>query len=247
MQQHTRRPVTGAAGIALAAALMGSLGACGDDETRAAGSDGAEGAVATPAAADCTPVTYNREEAEEGCWSLLVPGVDAPRLELDLPEGFSVGGPYAWWHPAGGEWEGNLALSQAGDVHPDPCLRRDDPPDSGSTVEDFIAALDAQLVTEMTAPEPVSVGGHDGQYVELSVPATFSFAPCRGQELNLWQSPSGDTPTLDREVRGPLRIWVLDAEGKRLAISVNLPSDATPAMVARFADVVADARFSPGG
>ena len=195
MQQHTRRRVTGAAGIALADALMGSLGACGDDETRAAGSDGAEGAVATPAPADCTPVTYNREDAEAGCWSLLVPGVEgAPRLELDLTEGFNAGGPYAWWHPAGGKWEGNLALSQAGDVHPDPCLRRDDPPDSGSTVEDFIAALDAQLVTEMSAPEPVSVGGYDGQYVELAVPASFRFAPCRGQAIvwsDIWPSLNG--------------------------------------------------------
>ena len=60
-------------------------------------------------------------------------------------------------------------------VYADPCADTDAPPSAGDTVEDLAAAFAAQEITTTTEPAPVSVGGHDGLYLELSTPAGFDY------------------------------------------------------------------------
>ncbi len=84
-----------------------------------------------------------------------------------------------WVNGDGEEEWGAITFLQVGDVYPDPCCRPGSPPKVGPSVEDFAAALTAQKATTTTKPVPVSVDGHNGVYLEISVPAGFDSSACR--------------------------------------------------------------------
>ena len=237
MRHHT---ITAAGAVAFT--LAATLAGCSGDAKPTAGVGEATPTPSATSDPGCTEITDNRSDLPAGCYSVGLEGRSGgPRLELRLDEGFNAGGQFIWWHPDGGEWEGNLALWPAGAVYPDPCLRTGTA-DPGSTVDDFLSALDAQLVTDLSQPEPVNIGGFDGQYVELAVDPGYRYESCRDRELRLWASG----PSTDGPIGRLQRYWVVQVGEDRVVISVLLPDDATPEMVARFTDVVETATFSPG-
>jgi hypothetical protein len=233
---------------AAAVALAAVLASCSEDTASGTGPEATEpgtGSRTTEAAAECPTLAGSDHTAlTPGCWAIQLGLSDGPRAELDLPAGFT-GSDFGVWNdpPKAEEW-GTIALRTGGDVHPDPCKRAGNPPKVGPTVEDLTTALAAQKVTDTTVPVPVEVDGHDGLYVELSVPAAFDISGCRDQELIVWQGPGGETPGIDHEYVS--RYWVLDVDGQRVVLVVNTHPKATDETVDLFTRIAGSATFAEG-
>jgi hypothetical protein len=129
-----------------------------------------------------------------------------------------------------------------GDVYPDPCNRAGTPRKVGPSVAAFVRALTAQEMTTTTPPVPASLDGHDGFYLELSVPASVDVSRCRAQELILWTGP--EAPGADPGQVN--RYWVLDVDGQPVVLAVYTTADATKGTVERLTGIAENAGFANG-
>lgn len=232
---------------AAAVALTALLASCSEGTPSVTEpTDSAMDSHTTKAADDCQTSADGEPQAlTPGCWTIESAALpDGPRAELELPAGFNGGDFGVWVNAETPEEWGTIALRMSGDVYLDPCQRAANPPALGPTVEDFTTALDAQKVTDTTAPVPVEVDGHAGLYVELSVPSAIDIRSCRDKELIVWNAPGVDTPGIDHEYVS--RYWVLDVDGQRMVLVVNTHPGATEATVQFFSDIVESATFTEG-
>jgi hypothetical protein len=229
---------------AVALALMGGLAACSDDQaSRDAVADEAKQTTSVAPARDCQAVAYDRNLAA-GCWAIQARGLPAsPLAELDLPAGFTGNDAWVWANADKEDEWGAITLVSVGPVYPDPCARAGNPSKVGPSVEDFARALAAQKVVTTTTPIPVSLDGHEGVYLEVSVPAGFRLSSCPGEELILWEAGE-ESPGLDASFVS--RYWVLDVDGQRVVLVVNTKPHATDATVARFTRIAESATFAKG-
>ena len=103
-------------------------------------------------------------------------------------------------------------------AHRDPCGMGgvvDSP--VGPTVEDLAAALAGAPGFDATEPTAVSVGGVDGQYLELTGP----LAGC--MEPELFRTPDGSCRCMESRVERN-RLWIFDVDGRRLVIdALDIP------------------------
>lgn len=231
---------------AVALALMGGLAACSDDQATsdAAPDDNQQTTSAAPPP-DCPAVAFGRGTLDPGCWAIQARGLhDSPLAELDLPAGFSGNDAWVWVNSDKEDEWGAITLLPVGDVYPDPCARAGKPPKVGPSVEAFAGALAAQKVTTTTTPVPVSLDGHEGVYLEMSVPAGFDSRSCRGKELRLWETGGEEYASADPSYES--RFWVLDVDGQRMVLVVNTNTTATDETVARFTRIAESATFAPG-
>lgn len=114
----------------------------------------------------------------------------------------------------------------------------------GPTVADLATALATQPRLGGTDPVPVTIGGYDGLYVELTRPTDAP--PCRGRVL--WQvvpAPRSFIAYHEQFTdRGDVdRIWILDVDGDRVVIDAIYPADASDAEVAELGGIVESATF----
>jgi hypothetical protein len=109
-----------------------------------------------------------------------------------------------------------LSFWSPANVYADVCDDRSllDPP-IGPTVGDFAIALADQSGTEATDPTPITVDGHRGQRVDLSVRS--GVAGCPGA-MWLWLDKDGGTRSTDGDEDTELSI--LDVDGERVVIYV---------------------------
>ena len=126
--------------------------------------------------------------------------------ELDVPAGWSG---VSWFIGSDDVTVGYWVVSE---VPSDPCHEtgRRDP---GPTVEDLVTALDEQRLTTVTGQKPVTVGGHDGAYLEIVAP-DIDYSACQEGQVWYWETPSdgsrhhegpagADRARLDRRRRRP--------------------------------------------
>ena len=229
---------------AMALALMGILAACSDDQPATdpvANKDQQTTSAAPPP--ECPAVAFHHDALAPGCWAIKVRGLaGSPLAELDLPAGFSGNDAWVWVNADKEDEWGAITLVPVGDVYSDPCSRAGNPPKVGPSVADFARALAAQKVTTTTTPVPVSLDGHDGVYLEMSVPAGFDVSKCRDEELILWAAAEG--PGTDPGLVS--RYWVLDLDGQLVVLSVATREDATDETVERFTGIAESATFAQG-
>ena len=118
-----------------------------------------------------------------------------------------------------GDAQASLTFALGLGVYSDPCRPTDgteaqgDPPDIpvGSTVAEFVTALDTQPLLDVTTPVDVTIGGYSGKYLELQVPADIS-------DCVRYRPIGGDTVY----AQGPAmryRLWALDVGGIRIVIT----------------------------
>ena len=230
---------------AIAGALVGALAACSEDRAGTAPAAADEQTTSASPAPRCPAVAIHHDELAPGCWAIKarsVPG--SPLAELDLPAGFSGNDAWVWVNADNPDRWGAITLVPVGDVYLDPCTRAGTPAKVGPTVEDFAAALADQKVTTATEPVPVSLDGHDGVYLEMSVPPGFDIGSCRDEAVVLWQGAGTEDPSADPEHLS--RHWVLDVDGQRFVLSVTTAVDADTQTVERFTDIVEAATFAQG-
>lgn len=116
-------------------------------------------------------------------------------------------------------------------VHSDPChwdllgtgdAAQPGDPAVGPTVDDLVAAVGANTFYTSTAPTPVTIDGYAGQELELQLPDEPDYATCDKDDP---ADPGGHVFPFSAGLyaQGQANIWhlyVLDVDGKRLALAV---------------------------
>ena len=92
-------------------------------------------------------------------------------------------------------------------------------------------------------PTPVTVGGHDGLYLELAVPADLDVTECVEGRVERWRFGPGDRRWQSEP--GELdRIWILDVEGQRVVINAVHTPGASQADIDKLTRTVRSITFT---
>ena len=225
---------------ALATTTLG-LAACTDD---------AEGDSASPSAPSTEQVQATRlADVPEG--TAMAPGLyamdfvtdqaDTPMVVIDVPAGYLGGGGGSKFLADGEVAFRHFDAWTVAEVATAPCGDTEwvDP---GPGVDDLTDALSALPVWESTTPVPQTLDGHDGVYMELSVPATVP-AECGGQPRS-WRDVQGGYQGVGEGKTQ--RLWIADVDGQRLMLVAGYfpgPEGPTPAQVDEITRMAEGARF----
>ncbi len=178
----------------------------------------------------------------------------------DYP-GYTVEAPPAWLAidghfviKSGSEVLG-LSVWDVGEVPRNPCHWKGNLYDPGPTVDDLVAALEAQPMRHATTPIDVTLDGYHGRYLEWSVPDDMvvtgdgDFEACDVEPSNghrdfvSWLGNGFGERY--QQVAGQVdMLWVLDVDGQRLVIDATYSPDAAEADRAELADIVESLRFT---
>lgn len=112
-------------------------------------------------------------------------------------------------------------------------------PAIGPSIDDLVAALDAQAGTDLSVPTDAVVDGYEGVRVELTPAEGIDPTACTGGSLFLWV----DSLTDRRYVGDEQALWILDVDGTRVVIAAGYDL-ADPAQEAALATVIDTFRFS---
>lgn len=88
----------------------------------------------------------------------------------------------------------------------------------GVSVDDLATALHTVPTRGASQPEPVSVGGIDGLYMQWSVPDDANFDDCDEGFFESWRADAGGTDRYQQSPGQVDRLWILDVDGERLVI-----------------------------
>jgi hypothetical protein len=180
------------------------------------------------------------------------------------PAGIFLSAPAGWWTSdpifIGKNVLGDPALydillgaSLAGNVYTGGCQWHGtalDPP-VGPTVDDLATALVAQGGPGTAAPADMTIGGHPGKKVELSMPADVDIATCDRQDgypvFGMWSpagAPSAAAPvTYGNSQRNT--VYIIDVDGTRQVIyTMHLPGTSA-ANLAELEQILGSIRFEP--
>jgi hypothetical protein len=180
-------------------------------------------------------------------WGDLPPKVADLRAVITFPAGFMSRHRSTFADSGSGANQRELAFWTVDKVPTDFCgsgdrSRRFTNP--GPTVADLATALATQPRLGGTDPVPVTIGGYDGLYVELTKPTD---APqCTGRWLWLVMPTPRSHTAYHEQFTDPgdvARIWILDVDGDRVVIDTIHPADASDEAVAELTRIVESATF----
>jgi hypothetical protein len=155
-----------------------------------------------------------------------------------LPDFGSITGtvtiPGTGWHGAEGDGlvdngsadpPGGAAITvTAGglEVYGNPCQWATTRPDpmTGPSVDDLVADLSAQQLRNATAPTDITVDGHPGKAIELTVPADVNLSDCDLNEFRTWREPASNSSNANQPGQHDL-VWIFDVNGTRVVADVS--------------------------
>ncbi len=246
-------------GLASLIAMMSLLavagcadGAGGSSSSGAALPDATSSSTMPPSGTDGDPtvidVNSDRTRLSAGKYALAPIGPSpGPLAVVDIPEGFLNDGPFLFPQREDARGE-HAAVSRAigywivTGVYTDPCLKKSDAADPGTTAADLAAALAAQRLTQTTHPTPIAIDGHDGLYMEVTSPTHLDYGTCRLKTYDYWVSdPVGGFYT---DQPGQVtRLWMIDVNNQRVVIAVALGPRVAGADIQEVTDIAESARF----
>ena len=227
-----------ATGIA-AVALVAAVGAGGLIYLNSPGGDGGSPTPTTPPTPTSPPPSSTSastpKPVSEG---LIGPGVYAVKAtwaaDPALTVTFTLTEPWEWFgnslipEPPGPGGPGGLAIQflDVTSLNQDPCHWRgtDGDADAGATVDDLVAALQAQTANAVSDPVDVRIGGYSGQRIDITGPtepfARTGEAPaCDEGVVRLWSTRQHGESAI--YLQGPANRWqanILDVDGTRLVV-----------------------------
>ena len=92
-------------------------------------------------------------------------------------------------------------------------------------------------------PEPVSLDGHDGLYLELRVPGRVDFGRCTDGSYMLWEGRPGDAQHPADSPGSVERVWLLDVDGERVVLTAIAAGGVPRTRVHELAAMVESVRF----
>lgn len=162
-----------------------------------------------------------------------------PDALVTVPSGYVE---QATWYVVSHDRHEFLGLWTAGKADRDACRHGEqDAYDPGPSVHDLARALVATRSVRASEPEPVTLAGYRGQYVELASPRHMS--RCRDPKAGLWTSGDGG-----RGIYGPGQVdlvWILDADGQRIVVDAAYSDiDSTPSDIDKLTSMVQSIEFA---
>lgn len=244
------------AGAFLATVTALLLGACSDDSTPSTSeqsppSSESSSATKSSAGPSTTEDTSDysilgptsRAALEAGRWAVTASGSrDVPLAVLDLPEGLNGGGEYIWSSPENGGWL--LGYWTVDGVYLDPCTRKGTFDTGELNFPDiWVEALAAQRRTETSRAVPVTLGGYDGIYVELTAPTDLDFSTCRDERLTIFKTTAKGGHHWIADPGVVERYWVLDVDGERVVLTGAVSPETTDAQTEELTEIVESVQF----
>lgn len=229
--------------------LIGATASCSADEEPDAGlgSDRAESTTTT----EPDPAPQRIDQFADG--TALDPGdyvltawwrPDLPIAVVEVPEGFRVSG--GTFIVTGGEGEGPFGAFSylpASGIFKDPCTRRGGRHALGPSVDDLAAGLASQTMLAPTAPVPVSIGSHDGIYLEMMAPR-LDYSQCKQNSVTFWTGEDGDIgPSFDT-AGTRVEVWILDVDGNRAVLATLAQPGMTTDQADALAAIAESSRFT---
>ena len=126
------------------------------------------------------------------------------------------------------------------------CTRDDEPMDAGTSPDDLAAALDAQRMTSLSEPEPVSLAGHEGLYVELTASKRIRPSTCTGGSFEVWSS-GADGHWWLFEPGQVDRLWLLEVGGRTVVLDARSVPGVTKGQIDVLTGIVESVRFDDQG
>ena len=213
-------------------------------------------ATAVPTAA-ATPQPLPEGTLAQGRYRIGLTFIDPSfSIVADVPAGWNGHPDAIALTSPDGENEGVLlTFMEVSGVFPDPCRwdpdgdqEPDQPADAavGPTVADLVAALTANTSYTSTAPTPVTIGGFEGQRLELQLPGDDVIAACdrRPGETrgDFFVFPMG---FYAQSADSRWRLSILDVDGTRLVILVSIAPGTPEADIAAADTIVESFEITP--
>ena len=236
-----------ATGVLLAGCSGGSTTARpGSDVSDRSSTPTATSPSESPTASDVTVIkpSVNYGALEAGRYGLAPVGAETrPLAVLDVPDGYTNDGLFLF--PVGTGIHRIdacciVAYWTVSGVYPDPCAASTrGPTDPGPTVRDLARALHAQRRTTWSRPTPVSIGGYDGLYLELSG-TSLDVPTCDFGELAYWEADPG---TRHVPEVGTERVWILDVAGRRVVLDIAVAPGVGTQRLQELTEIARSAHF----
>ena len=149
----------------------------------------------------------------------------------------------------------SISFWDVGRVARNPCHSIGHLYDPGPTVDDLVAALEAESMRHATAPTDITLAGYPGKYLEWSVPKDMvvtgdsDFAGCDVQgdghrNFVSWDG-SGGVGQRWQQMAGQIdQLWILNVNGQRLVVDASHSPNATQTQIDEEGQVVHSIRFS---
>jgi len=171
----------------------------------------------------------------------LVPVLSVPDGFDDTPDGIGV-------VSGDTDEDGRIVwVWDIGSVYSHPCEAGKVAEPVGPTVADLANAFATQLLRDATDPVPVTVGGYEGLYVELSVPEGTDVTDCAGGRFDSWVE-DGSTGARRQQIGGQVdKLWILDVDGDRITIASAHGPATSPDAVQELDDMASTATFTRAG
>jgi hypothetical protein len=147
---------------------------------------------------------------------------------MTVPDGWEASGP-AGRGPVGVApttgYEGPTGMSlgflTVTSLESDPCHWSDRADTAvGPTVDDLVAAIEANPGYDSSEPAPVSLGGYDGQRIDIQLPAGLDLETCDDAQFWVWAVGDGQT-IYSQGADGRFHLWILDVEGHRVIVMTH--------------------------
>lgn len=166
---------------------------------------------------------------------------DVPDAFVTVPSGY-VGS--STWYVVSDDGHEYLGLWTAAEADRDACRHGEqDVYDPGPSVDDLARALVATKSIRATEPEPVTLAGYQGQYVELASPRHMS--RCRDPKAGLWTSGDGGRGIYNH---GQVDlVWLLDADGQRIVVNAAYSAGSTASDIHKLTSMVESLKFAGTG
>lgn len=182
---------------------------------------------------------------------IIVGDGDHPGYTVEAPDGWSsLDGAFLIKE---GPFTLGMGVWDVGRVPMHPCRWKGTEVAPGPTVDDLVETLTAQRLRDPSAPTDVMLAGHDGRYLEWSVPddrvvtddGQFQGCDDGGDGLedfvSWWGTDGGER--YQQEAGQIDRLWVLDVEGQTLVVDATHSADTPAADLEVLEQVVASLRF----
>ncbi len=234
--------------VATAILILGALGAlagCNDDSPDANADSTSPTASTSPPESIASETPIGPQHISEGLPGVLTPGpylfsfltepgVTAPEALVTVADGFTAGATWYIVPPDGNQFLGTYVVAR---VKRDACGTRRGLFDPGPSVKDLADALVAQKSTRSSVPQPVTLDGHQGLYVEMVSPSDLDTCT---NDRRLWDGRGIYT---DGQVD---QVWILDVDGQRLVVDASYaPSETTRAQINTLTSMANSLAFVP--
>ena len=163
---------------------------------------------------------------------------DVPDAFVTVPSGYLES---SSWYVVSEDGHEFLGLWTAAEADRDACRHGEqDVYDPGPSVDDLARALVATRSIRASEPEPVTLAGYQGQFVELASPRHMS--RCRDPKAGLWTSGDGGRGIYnDGQVD---LVWILDADGQRIVVNAAYSAGSTASDIRKLTSMVDSLTFA---